>query len=437
MRLLRTLLLGAFCALVPLCPPAAQAASGDDAGAQPLDRIVAIVNNGVVLKSELDAEIRRVRARLERQGQSAPDREVLRKRVLDQLVLQKIQLQKASQQGISVDDDAVNRALRSMADDRGTDLEGLRKRIADEGMDFDQLRSDVRDQLIMSQLRQREVASQVQVSEQEVNDFLARLKRSSQQNVEYHLRHILIELPTDASTDEVEQAQQRARAIVAQLRQGSEDFATMAQRVSDGQEALSGGDLGWRARTQLPSLFVDALDKLKPGDVSDPLRSPNGFHIIKLIDRRGGQPQTITETHARHILLRADASEDNPRQELARLRQRIESGASFAELARAHSDDQASASQGGDLGWFGPDEMTPAFQQVVDGLQPGQISEPFRTPYGWHIVQVLGRRQRTDVEEYQRSQARQALYKRRVEEETQRWLRQLRDEAYVDLRLDD
>ena len=219
------------------------------------------------------------------------------------------------------------------------------------------------------------------------------------------------------------------------LRQGNQDFSSVAQRVSDAQDALSGGDLGWRGRAQLPSLFTDALDKLQPGHISDPLRSPNGFHIIKLVDRRGGEKQTVTETHARHILIRASNQQTDPRKELAKLRKRIESGASFAKLARAYSEDPGSASQGGDLGWFGPDEMTPAFQQAVDDLKPGQISQPFRTPYGWHLVQVLGRRQRSDAQEYRRSQARRELYQRRVQQKTQRWLRQLREEAYVDVRL--
>lgn len=424
-------LLAAALALMPLVAPAATG----EAGMQRLDRIVAVVAEGVILESELETEIARVRARLEREDRSAPSPEVLRRRVLEELVLERIQLQRAEQRGISIDDEAVNEALRNMAADRDTDLEGLRQGMEAQGVPFEELRADVRTQLIISRLRQRVVASQVQVSEQEIEDYLSRIERSSNRQAEYRLRHILVGLPSDASTGEVAEARTRAEDLVEQLRDGDAGFAALAQEVSDGPQALSGGDLGWRRRADLPALFLDAIDDMEPGAVSGPLRSPNGFHVLKLVERRGGASETITQTRARHILLRDD---DQPRERLAELRRRLRAGAAtFAELARAHSDDRSSARNGGDLGWFGPGEMTPAFEQVVEGLDPGQVSEPFRTPHGWHIVEVLERRERTDVEQYRRARVRRALYRRQVEEETQRWLRGLRDETYVELRLDE
>jgi len=434
MRLPRCLVSGALCAILSLCALPTFAAT-DGGGAQPLDRIVAVVNDGIILDSELETDLIRVRDRLQREDRDVPPESVLRDRVLEELVLEKIQLQRAEQRGISVDDQAVNEALSNMASNYGTDIAGLRQRYEKDGMPFERVREDVRKQLIVSRLRQRVVASQVQVSEQELDDFMARVERASDQRTEYRLRHILIGLPSDASTDEVAETRKRAESVIEQLRSGA-DFGTVATRVSDGPRALEGGDLGWRRGAELPGLFVDALEGMDTGEIAGPLRSPNGFHVLELVDRRGGSAETITESHARHILLKDDGEGDQPRQELQALRRRIKAGADFGELAKAYSEDQATAPKGGDLGWFGPDDMSPAFQQVVDSLQPGQVSEPFRSPYGWHLVKLIERRERRDAGEYRRSQARRTLYKRQVEEQTQRWLRKLRDEAYVDIRLD-
>ena len=434
-------LLTALACVFALALPTATAFGADDP--KTLDRIVAVVNDGVVLASELEAEVARTRERLQRNDQRVPPDAVLRERLLEQLIVREIQLQRAARAGIEVDDASVNNALRNMADQYNTDLAGLRDRLAAEGVQFDRLRADVREQLIASRLRQREVASQVQVSEEEVDQALERMEQASDRQTEYQLRHLMIAVPADASPERIESAQADARDLVRRLRDGAE-FGRLATRVSDGPEALSGGDLGWRSSTSLPGLFLEALREMSPGAISSPIRSPNGFHILKLIDRRGGQSQTVTEIRARHILLRegesegdeaADSAGGNPRRRLAELRQRLEAGASFAELARTHSDDQASASSGGDLGWIGPGEMTPAFQQVIESLPPGSISEPFRTPYGWHLAKVIDKREREDVGEYRRAQARRSLYEREVEQATQRWLQRLRDQAYVEVRL--
>ncbi|MEF8833702.1 MAG: peptidylprolyl isomerase, partial [Halofilum sp. (in: g-proteobacteria)] len=382
--------LTAIACVIAIALPAAAPAT------ETLDGIAAVVNEDVVLQSELRAEVEFVRDQMRRNGQRVPPDSVLRDRILERLILEKIQLQRAEQRGISVDDEAVNNALRNMADRNGTDLSGLRERVEADGMDFQRLRSDIRRQLIVSRLRQREVASQVQVSGDEVDSALDRMERAEQQETEYNLRHILIGVSSDATDAEVEAAREEAEALVEQLRDDA-DFASVATRASDGPEALNGGDLGWRPATSLPELFVEAVRGMSTGAVSSPLRSPNGFHILKLEDRRGGSEQTVTEIRARHILLKddrgaenpddptdADTGGESPRERLEALRQRIRAGADFAQIARANSADQGSASRGGDLGWVGPGEMTPAFEQVIEGLEPGTLSEPFRSPYGWH-----------------------------------------------------
>lgn len=434
--------LTAIACVIAIALPAATPARADES----LDGIAAVVNEDVVLQSELRAEIDFVRQQMQRNGQRVPSEEVMRERILERLVLENIQLQRAEQRGIDVDDEAVNNALRNMADRNDTDLAGLRERVEADGMDFRRLRNDVRRQLIVSRLRQREVASQVQISEEEVDSALERMAEEEQEDAEYNLRHILIGVSSDASSEEVDEAREEAEALVEELRDDA-DFARVATRSSDGPEALDGGDLGWRSATSLPELFVEAVRGLSTGAVSDPLRSPNGFHILKLEDRRGGSEQTVTEIKARHILLQDEGDSDNPgesadaetqgespRERLEALRQRIQAGADFGELARSTSEDQGSASRGGDLGWVGPGEMTPAFQEVIEGLDPGTLSEPFRSPYGWHLVEVLDKRERQDIEEYQRSQARRSLYERELEQEAQRWRQRLRDQAYIEIR---
>jgi peptidyl-prolyl cis-trans isomerase SurA len=436
--------LTAIACVIAIALPAAAPARADET----LDGIAAVVNEDVVLRSELRAEVEFVRDQMRRNGQRVPPDSVLRERVLERLILENIQIQRAEQRGISVDDEAVNNALRNMADRNGTSLSGLRQRVEADGMDFQRLRNDIRRQLIVSRLRQREVASQVQISEDEVDSALDRMEQANQQEAEYRLRHILIGLPSDATSAEVTEAREEAEALVERLRDDA-DFSSTATRASDGPEALNGGDLGWRSATSLPTLFVEAIRGMSTGAISDPLRSPNGFHILKVEDQRGGSEQTVTEIRARHILLKDDRGMDDPddpadaetagesaRERLEALRQRIRTGADFGEIARGISEDQGSARRGGDLGWVGPGEMTPAFQQVIESLEPGTLSEPFRSPYGWHLVEVLDKRQREDIEEYQRAQARRALYERELEQEAQRWRQRLRDQAYVEIRTD-
>lgn len=429
------MLAGTACALALLCPLPALAESGSSASpsVQTLNRIVAVVNDGVILASELEHAVSRLIARLEREGRPVPDRGAIRRRVLERLVLEKIQLLRAERRGIEVSDQAVNAALRNMAAKRGTDLAGLRARLPSNGMTFARLRANVRDQLTIARLRQREVASEVQVSESEVDAFLARIERATSRRQRYHLRHILIGLEAEPTSTEVAAARERAQAVIAKLRTGA-DFATLARRVSDGPHALAGGDLGWRRPTQLPGLFVEALAGMSVGEIAGPLRSPNGFHILKLVGQRGTTPSVVTEARVRHILLR-DNGDETPRERLAELRRRLMEGADFGALARAYSEDRDSAADGGRLGWIGPTEMSPAFQDVLETLPAGQISAPFKGPNGWHLVKVLERRQRADVEERRRAEARRTLYRRQVQQRVDSWLDKLRDKTYVRLQL--
>lgn len=425
-----------WCALVALVlAPLAPAATGDDGSVQPLERIVAVVNDDVVLASELKTEIERTRERVRQQGNSIPPEDVLRERALDNLIVEQLQLQRARRAGISVDDTAVNEALRNMASDRGTDLAGLRQEYSDSGRSFAQLRTDVRNQLTISRLRQRAVAAEIQVSDQEVDDFVERIERASERRLQLRLRHILIELPSEPTPDQVERARREARDVAERVRDGA-DFASLAQRVSDGSRALEGGDLGWRGQAKLPSLFWEAANDLAAGEVAEPVRSGRGFHVLKLVDRRGGGGAAVTEYQARHILLRGD--DDQARKRLATMRERLRRGeAEFAELARTESADQQSANRGGRLGWVGPNDMPRAFMEALQGMQPGDLSEPFRSPMGWHLVELNDRRERTDVEAYRRAQARRTLYRRKVDEETQQWLRKLRENAFIEKRLDE
>ncbi|ABA58195.1 peptidylprolyl isomerase [Nitrosococcus oceani] len=403
-----------------------------------LDRIVAVVNEDIVLESELEQMVRTVQDQLAAQGTSLPPGYVLERQVLERLVMEQLQLQLAARTGIQVGDETLNEALGRIAQDNGLTLSQFRNVLEQDGYDFPAFRENIRKELIISQLHKREVNDRVSVSKAEIDNFLTNQKKRGNQDAQYHLAHILITVPEAASPEQVQAAKAKAEQVLQQLREGA-DFQKVAVTYSDGQQALEGGDLGWRKMGQLPTLFVDVVPQLQAGDISKLIRSPSGFHIVKLLDYRGeGQQQLVTQTQARHILLRADelASEREVQLRLSQLRQRILSGDDFSELAQAHSDDKASALKGGDLGWVSPGQMIPRFEEAMRSLEPGEISEPFKTQFGWHVVQVLDRRQENMTEEFNRNRAKMEIRQRKVEEELENWLRQLRDEAYVEYRLD-
>lgn len=403
-----------------------------------LERIVAVVNDEVIVATELEQKIEQVRQRLAQQSTRLPPAAVLRRQVLEREVLDRIQLQLAARAGITIDDPSLNNAMRTLAQRNQLTLEQFREVLEGDGFDFADFREEVREEMAIAQLRRREVFNRINVSDREIEDFVERHGAPGQTSREYRLGHILIAVPEAAASQQISEAREQAARTVAQLREGT-DFAQLAVSLSAGQQALQGGDLGWRKASEVPSLFAEALQRLQLGEVSDPIRSASGFHIVKLLETRGDERVVVTQTHARHILIRTDAvtTDQDARQRLAQLRARIAAGADFAELARAHSQDPGSAAQGGDLGWFGPGRMVPQFEEVADNLPLDTLSEPFRSRFGWHLVEVLGRRQHDDTAEFQRAQVVIEIRNRKTEEELELWLRRLRDEAYVDLRTEE
>jgi len=406
---------------------------------EPLNHIVASVNDDVVLASELEKREAMVISQLQQQQAQLPAREALRKQVLDRLVLENLQLQMADRSGIRIDDEALNKNLRKMAGQNNMSLSEFREVLEQDGYDYVSFREQFRNQITINRVRQQMVENRIEVSEQEVDNLLATESSFSDQNREYHLTHILVSIQEAASPEQVQTAKARTQDILARLRGGA-DFAQVATAESDGQQALEGGDLGWRKSSQLPSIFTDIVVELKPGDISDPIRSPSGFHIIKLVETRGGEERhLIKQTRARHILLRPDAlvSEQQVQTRIAQLRERIAQGEDFATLARAHSQDPGSGSNGGGLGWVTPGQMVPEFEQAMNELAPGDVSEPVKSRFGWHLIQVQERREQDDTDEHRRNSARESIRQRKTEEELQIWLRRLRDESYVEYHLDD
>jgi peptidyl-prolyl cis-trans isomerase SurA len=411
------------------------------AGAQRValvDRIVAVVNRDVVTHSELRERVEATVRQLRRQGTPLPEAALLERQILERLILEKVQLQLAQENGIRVDEVQLDRAIERIAQDNNLALAEFRRALERDGVGFERFREEVRTQIVLNRLREREVDDRIEVSESEIDLYLEESRVTGGGRADYHLAHILVRLPEQASPERIEQARARAEKARAEALAGG-DFARIAASYSDGADALSGGVMGWRAEDRLPELFVGALRAMKPGEVSDVLRSPGGFHVLKLLEaRRGGADAPVTQTRVRHILVRASelVSEAEARRKLADLRERIVIGrADFGELARQHSED-ATAGRGGSLDWVYPGDTVPDFERAMNVLQPGEVSEPVKTPFGWHLIQVLERRTAGLTPERRRMQARLALRERKGDEAFQDWLRQLRDRAYVEIRLE-
>jgi peptidyl-prolyl cis-trans isomerase SurA len=399
-----------------------------------LDRIVAVVDEGAIMLSELEERTALIRRQM---GDRRPPEEALRRQVLERLVVDRIQLQQAAQLGIRVDDLTLNRTMQQLAASNGVDLEGFREALIADGIDYERFREQIRDEITISRLRQRVVESRISVSDDEIDDFIAMQSASLDPNVEYRLAQILIALPEAASPEQIGAARERAEALRARIEAGA-GFADLAVQESQGQRALEGGDLGWRAAGELPTLFARVVPLMEVGAVSEPIRSPSGFHLVQLTDRRGEARNLVRQTRARHILITPNAllSDEEARLRLASLRRRIQGGEDFAALARANSDDRGSAAEGGDLGWADPGNFVAEFETVMNSLLPGELSEPFRSQFGWHMVQVLERREIDTAREQTRAQARESLRQRKLNEELELWLRRIRDEAFVEFRLD-
>jgi len=421
--------------------PAAAAAPG--AASRLLDRVVAVVNDEVITQNELNFRARVAEQQLQRQQIAMPPRDVLLKQVLERMIIDRAQLQMAKETGVRVDDATVNAAVGRIADQNGMTLQVFRARLEQDGVTFNRFREDVRDDITMARLRDREVDSRITVSEGELDNFLAEQAGVAAGTLEFDVAQILLRVPDSAATDAVEAVRARAEELLAQLKDGA-DFAKLAASFSSAPEALSGGDLGWRTAERLPSLFLDAVKGLQPGQVGPVVRSPGGFHILKLMGRRNaaeGKLATgpVQQTRVRHILLRVSDLTPEPevRRRLADLRDRIvKGGQDFGQLARLHSVDPSST-RGGELGWMYPGDTVPEFEKAMDQLKIGEVSDIVQSPFGFHLVQVLERKTEENPVERGRLTARQALRDRKSEEQYQDWLRQLRDRTYVEYHLDE
>jgi len=424
---LRTLLQGLLTTVVLACAHA-------QAAPVALDRVVAVVDDDIIMASELSDRISEIRKRMQDQNTQLPPEDVLKQQVLERMIVESIELQMADKAGIRVSDNQLNDTLANIARQNNMTTEAFRQTIINEGMAWSELRNQIRRELTINQLRQRRLAGRIQVSEQDVDNFLNSEVARTNLAPDYRLGHILIAID-DQNTPQA--AEQTAMMVYNKLREGA-DFSAMAVQYSSGETALSGGDLGWRKAAQLPTMFADTVLDMKQGDISTPVRSPSGYHIIKVLELRGGTEQIVQQTKARHILVKPNEirNETETRKLIDDIYQQVQQDpAKFAALAKTYSDDPGSALQGGELGWVNPGTMVPQFEQQMQDTDIGKISAPFRTEFGWHILQVEERRSQDMSEEFRRNRARQMLQKRRFDEELEGWLREVRQNAYVEIKL--
>jgi len=403
-----------------------------------LDRIIAVVNDDVITRLDLDERLRFAVVQLKQQGTPTPPRDVLEKQLLDRMVTDRVQLQLAKETGLRVDDSELDKTMQRIAQDNKLTLQQLRAVLEKDGVPFSRFREDIRSEIILARLREREVDNRISVAESEIENFISTQQAQSGRSDEYNLSHILVTVPENASPEQIQARRSRAEQALEQLRSGI-DFRQVAASLSEAPDALQGGAMGWRDAARLPTLFVDALKTMSVGGLSPILRSSNGFHVLKLNERRGSMsPVIVRQTHARHILIKTNelVPEAEARRRLASLKERIDNKADFAELARLHSED-SSSTKGGDLGWLSPGDTVPEFERAMDALEPGQASGPVQSPFGWHLIQVLSRRNEDMSREHQRLEARKALRARKSDESHQEWLRQLRDRAYIEYRLEE
>ncbi len=397
-----------------------------------LDKIVVVVNDDVITLTQMDNRVNDFRKQLELSQLSRIDPQALKKQVLERMIRDTIQLQQAKQFGISVDDLTLNRMLERLATSNNMTLDTFRQTIESEGLSYPRFREQTRNEIIINQLQQRLIVNKINVSEQEVQQYIKQNENNNSANISYHLRHILIATPETASTEDLTAAREQADAVYRKITHGAK-FEDMAIRYSSGRNALKGGDLGQRKANELPHLFLDAVTDLRPGESSKPVKSASGYHLLQLISSSNDQVM-VRQTNARHILIRtsSEMSDEQVRKKLLQLKQEIESGKSFAVLASENSEDPGSKIKGGDLGWSSPGEFSPTFENVANSLDIGQLSEPFKTAFGWHIIEILEHRQYNQGQSNKESQARNAIKKRKIDEELRLWLRRIRDEAFVE-----
>ena len=403
---------------------------------RPLDRIVAIVDNDVIMQSQLDQRLREVEQTIEKRGAEMPPRDVMQQQVLERLITENLQLQIGERSGIRISDEELNQAMATIAQRNNMSLDQFRAALERDGLSLDTAREQIRREMVISRVRQRRIGERIQVSKQEVENFLASDLGKMQLSEEYRLANILIPVPESADSTAIQAAEKIARDTYEQLQNGA-DFAKLAVSRSASENALEGGDMGWRKAAQLPPPFDTEVSTMNVGDFTQPVRTPPGFILLKVLDKRGGDNQVREEVHVRHILIKPSQirSDEESRRLVQRLRDRILAGESFAELAKNFSEDPGSTLNGGDLNWIDPNTLVPEFREVMANTPNGQLSEVFKTPYGWHILEVLGRRATDASEEVREQQAQTLLRNRKYDEELQTWLRQIRDEAYVEIKI--
>ncbi len=403
-----------------------------------LDRILAVVDEDVVMQSELEEQMLRVRLQLRNQGTQTPPTSILERQVMERLVLEKIQLQLADRIGVEVEENSLDHAILDIARRNELSLEQFREILESDGHQFDYFREQIRQEIVMAKLRKEEVDNRVKVREQEIENFLSNENNEEDNALEYLLSHILITTPVGAGDDELRALRNKAKDILDRLDAG-EDFGALAIAVSDGQTALDKGDLGWRKGEEIPTLFADSVSTMEIGEVSGIITSPSGFHIVKLVDQRTGEKIMVEQHKVRHILIKPNEllPETQVFRRISQIRLRLDGGANFAQLAQRNSDDRKSALEGGDLGWVSKGNMVPQFEEAMLAARIGEISQPFRTEFGFHILQVQDRREIDGTKEFKRDRARRVIRKRKTDEKRESWLRRLRDEAYVEYRIDE
>lgn len=415
------------------------AAPAADVEVTQLDRVVAVVDREVITYRELQNRIAIVLGQLEKQNVARPPQEALEKQVLERLISDRLQMQLASQTGLRVDDNQLDKTMERIAEQNKLSVSEFRQALERDGISYRKFREDMRSEIVLARLREREVDNRVNVTEAEIDNLLTtQASRQQGSQDEFELAHILVRTPEDSTPEDLQKLKAKAEKALQMLKDGT-DFSQVSASHSDAPNALEGGKLGWKNSTQVPSLFAEALKTLQPGEVSPLIRSPNGFHILKLMNKRGGgSPLVIQQTHARHILLKTSEvlSEGDAKRKLEDLKERLENGGNFEELARQYSED-GTAAKGGDLGWVNPGDTVPEFEKAMNELKPGEISEPTKSPFGWHIIEVVERRAQDMSKEAARLKARQEIKSRKSEEAYQDWLRELRDRAYVEYRLED
>lgn len=403
--------------------------------AQTLDRIVAVVEDDVILETELERETALIGNKLRNSNTMMPPEFVLRKQVLERMIVDKLQRQLAARSGIQISDETLRNSVADIAARNNLSVDAFKDELTRQGMDYKAFEDNLRNEIIINQLRGREIGSRVKVTDAEVAHYIETQSKAGDAGIsKYHVGHILISVPSGASSSAIQKARETAEQVVAELRSGK-DFRQTAVSMSNDDNALKGGDLGWRTLGQMPTLFADVVPGMAQGDVSDPIRSPSGFHIIKMLETEGGSQHIVTKSKVRHILIKTNELVDDAeaQKRLQALRERILDGDDFATLARSHSDDKGSAINGGSLDWVGPGALVPPFEEAMNRLNINEVSQPVQTQFGWHIIQVLDRQTQDDSDQFRKDKIRDEIRKRKIEEETELWLRRLRDEAYVEI----